>query len=438
MQVSVEKTSDLERKVTVGVPAEEVEGAVKERLEEARKNLRLDGFRPGKVPMQEVRRRYGTAVRQEVMGEVMRNNFIKAMEEESLQPAGMPQFETTKNQPGEDLEFTATFEVYPQVELADLSQVQLERPVSEVTEADIDEMIETLRNQRAEWQVVEGPAQNDDRVNIDYEGTVNGEAFEGGSAQGQSLVLGSGQMVPGFEEGIEGMSAGDEKDIEVTFPEEYHEESLAGQPAKFHVKVHQVERKALPEVDAEFMQAFGVESGDMDEFRTEVRKNMERELRNQIKNKEKEQVMDGLVQLHDFELPQALIKQEVERMRNQMVQQFGGGQQFDSSMLPDELFQDQAERSVRIGLIMRSVIDQYELQADSDRVKEYVEELASQYEQPQEVVNYVYSNQQQLEQVEGAVLEEQLVDLVKDKAQVTEKEMSYQEAVQPTEQQQGG
>ena len=435
MQVSVETTSGLERRVTVGVPAQEVENAVEGRLKEAQKNLRLDGFRPGKVPMQEVKRRYGASVRQEVMGEVMRDHFIKAMEQEELQPAGMPQFETTKNEPGEDLEFTATFEVYPEVQLADFSQIQVERPVSEVTEADIDEMIATLQKQRAEWQVVDGPAQMEDRVNIDYEGTVNGEAFEGGSAQGQSLELGSGQMIPGFEEALVGLSAGEEKDVEVTFPDEYNEPELAGQPAVFKVKVHQVERQALPEVDAEFMQAFGVESGDMDEFRAEVRRNMERELRKQIREKEKEQVMDELIRVHDLDVPEALIQQEVERLRNQMVQQFGGGQQFDSSMLPDELFRDQAERSVRLGLIMRGVMDQYELKADPERVREYVEELASQYEQPQEVVNYVYSNQEQLQQVEGAVLEEQLVEQVKEEAQVNEKEMSYQEAVTPRQQQ---
>lgn len=437
MQVSVETTSGLERRVTVGVPAQEVESAVEGRLKEAQKNLRLDGFRPGKVPMQEVKRRYGASARQEVMQEVMRDHFIKAMEQEELQPAGMPQFQTTRDQPGEDLEFTATFEVYPEVELADFSQIQVERPVSEVTEADIDEMIATLQKQRAEWQVVDAPARMEDRVNIDYEGTMNGEPFEGGSAQGQSLELGSGQMIAGFEEGLVGLSAGEEKDIELTFPDDYNEAELAGQPAEFKVKVHQVERQVLPEVDEEFMQAFGVEGGDMEQFRAEVRRNMERELRKQIREKEKEQVMDELIRVHDLNVPEGLIQQEVERLRNQMVQQFGGGQQFDSSMLPDELFRDQAERSVRLGLIMRAVMDQYQLKADPERVREHVEELASQYEQPQEVINYVYSNQEQLQQVEGAVLEEQLVEQVKDEAQVHEKEMAYQEAVTPR-QQQGG
>lgn len=434
MQVSVETTSGLERRLTVGVPAEEVENAVEERLKEAQKNLRLDGFRPGKVPMREVKRRFGAAARNEVLSDVMRNHFIQAVEQESLQPAGMPHFEAQTNEPGKDLEFTATFEVYPQVELSDFGQIEVEKPVAEVTDADVEQMIETLRKQRASWEEVERAAQEGDRVNIDYQGTKDGEAFEGGSAEGQNLELGSGSMIPGFEDGVAGMKAGEEKELELSFPDDYHAEELAGQKVVFKVKVNHVEGQQLPEVDEEFMKAFGVEGGDMDKFKAEVRKNMERELRNQVQQKTKEQVMDGLIKVHDLEVPEGLVKQEIERMREQMVQQFGGGQQFDSSMLPDDLFREQAERSVRLGLIMRSIMDKHELKADADRVKQRVEELAEQYEQPQEVVNYIYSNPQQLQQVEGAVLEDQLMDMVLEQSKVSEKSMSYEDAVRPPQQ----
>lgn len=434
MQVSVETTSGLERRLTVGVPAAEVENAVEERLKEAQKNLRLDGFRPGKVPMREVKRRYGAAARNEVLSDVMRNHFIQAVEQESLQPAGMPHFEAKTNEPGKDLEFTATFEVYPEVELSDFGQIEVEKPVAEVTDADVDQMIETLRKQRASWEEVDRAAEEGDRVNIDYQGTRDGEAFEGGSAEGQNLELGSGSMIPGFEDGVVGMKAGDEKDLELSFPEDYHAEELAGQKVNFKVKINHVEGQQLPELDEEFMKAFGVEGGDLEQFKAEVRRNMERELRNQVQQKTKEQVMDGLIKIHEFEVPEGLVKQEIERMRQQMVQQFGGGQQFDSSMLPDDLFQEQAERSVRLGLIMRSIMDQHEIKADADRVKERVEELAGQYEQPREVVNYIYSNPQQLQQVEGAVLEDQLVDMVLDKAKVSDREMSYEDAVRPPQQ----
>ncbi|WP_159661004.1 trigger factor [Alcanivorax xiamenensis] len=431
MQVSVETTSGLERRMTVGVPADKVDQAVENKLREAQKNIRLDGFRPGKVPLREVKRRFGAAVRNEVLADVMRESFLEAVEKENLQPAGLPGFEATRNEGGQDLEFVATFEVFPEVELADLSTIEVEKPVAEITDADVDEMIETLRTQRSDFAEVDRAAEQGDRVNIDYKGLKDGEAFEGGSAEGQNLELGSGSMIPGFEDGIVGMKAGEEKDIDVTFPEEYHSEELKGQAVVFQIKVNKVEAKTLPEVDAEFMKAFGVEDGELDTFKAEVRNNMERELKNAVSGKVKEQTMDGLAKLHEFDLPAALIKQEIDRMRQQMVQQFGGGQQFDASMLPEELFRDQAERSVRLGLVVRAILEKNDLKPDADRVKARVEDIAAQYEQPQELINWVYNNPQQLQQIEGAVLEDQVVDLVLDGAKVEEKSMSYQEAVKP-------
>ncbi|MED5387563.1 MAG: trigger factor, partial [Pseudomonadota bacterium] len=380
MQVSVETTSGLERRLTVGVPAEKVDSAVEGKLQEAQKNIRLDGFRPGKVPMREVKRRFGSAVRNEVLADVMREAFIEAVEQEKLQPAGMPGFEATKNEAGQDLEFVATFEVYPEVELAAFDSIEVEKPQAEVSDADVDTMIETLRQQRAQFEEIERAAENGDRVNIDFKGLKDGEAFEGGTAEGQNLELGSGQMIPGFEDGIVGMKAGEEKDINVTFPEDYQSEELKGQAVVFQIKVNKVEGKALPEVDAEFMKTFGVEDGDEAKFKAEVRKNMERELKNAVTGKVKEQAMDGLVSLHEFDLPAALVSQEVQRMRQQMVQQFGGGQQFDASILPDDLFKEQAERSVRLGLVVRAILDKHEIKADADKVKARGEEIAEQYE----------------------------------------------------------
>ena len=429
MQVSVETTSGLERRLTVGVPAEKLDSAVKARLADAQKNLRVNGFRPGKVPMIEVKRRFGRAVRDEVLGEVMRESFIEAVGKENIEPAGMPDFQPTVNEPGKDLEFVATFEVYPEIELAAFGAVEVEKPATEITDADVDKMIEQLREQRATFEVAERAAASGDRVNINYAGTVDGEAFEGGSADGQQLVLGSGQMIPGFEDGIVGLSAGEQKTIDVTFPEDYQAEELKGKAAQFAITVNKVEAKQLPEIDDDFMALFGVKEGGMDAFRVEVRKNMERELKNALRNKVKEQVMSGLVDAHTFDVPGALVRGEIQRMRQQMVQQFGGGQQFDASMLPEELFREQAERSVRLGLIVRQILEKHELKADADKVRAQVEEIASQYEQPEEVVNWVYSNPQQLQQIEGAVLEEQVVELVLGQAKVSEKAMSYEEAV---------
>ncbi len=429
MQVSVETTSGLERRLTVAVPAERLDSAVEQRLLEAQKNLRVDGFRPGKVPMREVKRRFAKAVRSEVLSDVMRDSFIKAVEEHKLEPAGMPRFEPTRNEPGKDLEFVAVFDVFPEIALASFSEVSVERPVAEVTETDLDNMIENLRKQRASWEVAERAAEQGDRVNIDYEGFKGGEAFTGGSAKGQNLVLGSGSMIPGFEDGLVGAKAGDSKTLSLSFPEDYHAEELKGQAVEFKVTVNKVEAQKLPEIDAEFMKAFGVEGGDLARFRVEVKKNMERELTNAVRAQIKGQVMDGLVNNHSFDVPGALVGNEIQRMRQQMMQQFGGGQQFDASILPDDLFREQAERSVRLGLIVRQILEQNQLKADADKVRARIEEIAEQYEEPAEVVKWFYGNRQQLEQVEGAVLEEQVVELVLASASQSDKTMSYEEVV---------
>ncbi|MCK5874365.1 MAG: trigger factor [Alcanivoracaceae bacterium] len=429
MQVSVETTSGLERRLTVAVPAERLDSAVEQRLLEAQKNLRVDGFRPGKVPMREVKRRFAKAVRSEVLSDVMRDSFIKAVEEHKLEPAGMPRFEPTRNEPGKDLEFVAVFDVFPEIALASFSEVSVERPVAEVTEADLDNMIDNLRKQRASWEVVERAAEQGDRVNIDYEGFKGGEAFAGGSAKGQNLVLGSGSMIPGFEDGLVGAKAGDSKTLSLSFPEDYHAEELKGQAVEFKITVNKVEAQKLPEIDEEFMKAFGVEGGDLAKFRVEVKKNMERELTNAVRAQIKGQVMDGLVNNHSFDVPGALVGNEIQRMRQQMMQQFGGGQQFDASILPDDLFREQAERSVRLGLIVRQILEQNQLKADADKVRARIEEIAEQYEEPAEVVKWFYGNRQQLEQVEGAVLEEQVVELVLASASQSDKTMSYEEVV---------
>ena len=429
MQVSVETTSGLERRLTVAVPAERLDSAVEQRLLEAQKNLRIDGFRPGKVPMREVKRRFASAVRSEVLSDVMRDSFVKAVEEQKLEPAGMPRFEATTNEPGKDLEFVAVFDVFPEITLAGFDAITVERPVAEVTDADLDTMIENLRKQRASWEVVEQAAAQGDRVNIDYEGFKGEEAFAGGSAKGQNLVLGSGSMIPGFEDGLVGCKAGEQKTLELTFPEEYHAEELKGQAVQFKVTVNKVEAQKLPELDEEFMKGFGVEGGDLAKFRAEVKKNMERELTNAIRANIKGQVMDALVGAHSFDVPAALVANEIQRMRQQMMQQFGGGQQFDASILPDDLFREQAERSVRLGLVVRQILEQNQLKADADKVRARIEEIAEQYEEPAEVVKWFYGNRQQLEQVEGAVLEEQVVELVLASAKQNDKPSSYEDVV---------
>jgi trigger factor len=382
-----------------------------------------------------VRRRFGDGIRQEVSSELMQTSFAEAIREQEVSPAGMPQIEDVKMENGKDLEFTAVFEVFPEVTVSDFAGIEVEKPMAEVTDADIDKMIETLREQRKHYHEAERASQDGDQVNVDFEGFLDGEAFEGGKAEGADIVIGSGSMIPGFEDGIVGLAAGDEKEIEVDFPEDYQSEELAGKKATFKIKCNKVSEAHEPELNDEFFKEFGVEEGGVDAFRTEVRSNMERELDAAVASKVRVQVMDGLLATNEVELPQALVDQEIDRMRHDAIHQFGGHDQIDPSVLPSEMFKDQAERRVGLGLIVNAIVDQSEIKLDDDRVRERIEKMASSYEQPEQVVQYYYGNEEYLGQIQNLVLEEQVVDTIIEKAKVSEVQVSYDEAIKPAEQQ---
>ncbi|WP_111495893.1 MULTISPECIES: trigger factor [Marinobacter] len=435
MQVSVETTSNIERRMTIGVPAQEIDQAVQKRLQETARTARLNGFRPGKVPLSVVKRRFGAGVRQEVVSEVMRDSYVKALEEKDVSPAGWPRFEPKVMEEGKDLEFVAIFEVLPEIELSDLSKVEVEKPKAEVGDKDVEKMIDNLRRQQAEMKSVKRKSKNKDVVTIDFKGFVDGEAFEGGSAENHRLTLGSGQMIPGFEKAIVGGKAGEEFEIEVTFPEDYQNEELAGKEAKFEIKVHTVEEPILPELNKEFFEKFGVQAEDEEGFREDVRKNMERELKQAVQNKVKNDVVEGLVENNDFEVPQALIDQEIDRLRQDAVQRFGGQMQMDPKQLPAELFTDQAKRRVKTGLLFQELIRQNDIKAEPAKVDEKIEEIASTYETPDEVIAHYNSNPQQKAQIESVVLEDAVVDYVLEQAKVKEKKMKYEEAVAAGQQQ---
>lgn len=437
MQVSIETTTGLERRMTVGIPADQIDAAVDARLKQASKTVKINGFRKGKVPMKVVKQRFGDGIRQEVLGDAINRSFYQALQQEKVRPAGQPSIEPTKTDEGSDIEFVATFEVYPEVVLADLSDIEVTKPVADVEASDVDNMIEILRKQQAKWVAVERASESGDRVNINYTGSKDGEEFDGGKAEGSALVLGSGQMIPGFEDGIVGMSAGEEKTIDVTFPEEYHSEELKGATVQFAIKVNAVEVQELPELNEEFFAAYGVEEGGEEKFREEVTANMQRELKNAVTNKVKQQVMDALVAKHEFDVPAALIASETQTLRQQMMQQFGG-QQIDPSILPDELFKDQAVRRVRLGLVLGQVIQDKELKSDEALVDAKLEEIASTYQDPQEVIDYYKSNEQMLQGIQSVVLEDQAVEAVIASSKVVEEKMSYDEAIKPAAQQAEG
>ncbi|WP_019530291.1 trigger factor [Dasania marina] len=434
MQVSIQTTSGLERRLTIGVPADRIDSEVNTRLQKAAGTVRIDGFRKGKVPMRVLKQRFGAGVRQEVLGEVMNQTFSEAVVQEKLKPAGMPEIETKTAEEGKDLEYVATFEVFPEIELKSFASIEVEKLSAKVEDADVAKMVSTLREQQGEFAVVERAAVDGDKVNIDYAGTKEGVAFEGGSAEAADLTLGSNQMIPGFEAGIVGMKAGEEKVLALAFPDEYHSEELKGAAVEFKVTLNSVSEKAPAELNDEFFAKFGVSEGGEEKFLTDVRENMERELENAAKSKTKNQVMDALLDLHaELQVPKALAKEEIKVLRKQMVQQFGGGaENLDlDSLLPDDMFQEQAERRVKLGLILNELISSKEIKADAAKVKETIEGFASTYEDPQEVINYYYGNPQQLQQVESMVVEDMVVEHILSESKVTEKESTYDEVLAP-------
>jgi trigger factor len=431
MQVSIESSTGLERQLKIGVPADRIEKEVTERLQKATKTVNIAGFRKGKVPLKVVKQQYGKGVRQEVVGEVVNSSFYEAIKQEDLQPVGQPRIDDVVDAEGKDLEYVAVFEVYPEVALADISKVAIARPVTDLNDSDVETMIEVLRNQQASFDVVEKTAEEGDQVNIDFVGTQKKVEFPGGSAEGQDLILGSNSMIPGFEDGLVGLSAGDETVLKLKFPKDYHAEELKGKAVQFAVKVNSVAAKQMPEMDDEFFKLYGVSEGGEEKFREDVRNNMERELRNAIRNKVKNRVMDQLFELNEVELPKALVTNEITQLKKQMIQQFGGGQEFDPSMLPDDMFTAKAERRAALGVIVSEVVKVEELTPDEDRVRERVNEIASTYDQPKEVVDYYYSQQELLSSVEAVVLEDQVTELVLSKAVVTEETVSYEDAVKP-------
>ncbi|OJB97328.1 trigger factor [Yersinia ruckeri] len=431
MQVSVETTQGLGRRVTITVAADIIEKAVKSELLKAAKNVRIDGFRKGHVPMSIVEQRYGASVRQDVLGDLMQRNFVDAIIKEKINPAGAPSYAPGEYKEGEDFTFSVEFEVYPEVELKDLESIEVEKPVVEVNDADVDTMLETLRKQQATWKDTDGAATAEDRVTLDFNGSIDGEEFEGGKATDFVLAMGQNRMIPGFEEGVVGHKAGEEFTIDVNFPEDYHAENLKGKSAQFAIVLKKVEQRELPELTEEFIKRFGVADGSIEGLRAEVRKNMERELKGAVRNRVKTQAIDGLVSANEIDVPAALIDSEIDVLRRQAAQRFGGNEK-QAAELPRELFEEQAKRRVVVGLLLGEVISQHELKADEDRVKALIEEMASAYEDPQEVIEFYSKNKELMNNMRNVALEEQAVETLLAKAKVTEKPTTFSELMNQT------
>ena len=429
MQVSVEATEGLERKIKVAVPADRVEGEIQRRLKSMAPNVKLPGFRPGKVPFTVVQKRFSGQVRGEVLGEVINSSFFEAVSKEKLRPAGMPVIED-QNEADGGIEYTARFEIYPEFEITGVDKIKLERPKAEITEADIDGMVDKLRSQRTEWKDAGRKAKKDDQVTLDYVGKVDGEIFEGGEGKDMAVVIGSGKMIAGFEDALEGAEAGGVVEMDLTFPDPYHSKEIAGKPVHFTCTINKVEEPVLPEVNEDFVKAFGVESGDIQKLRDDLRQNMSRELEQRITSSVKNSVMDQLLEQNTFDVPQSMIDQEADRLAKQMKDQMSmQGAQAES--LATEMFKDQARRRVALGLILAEIIQKNELKASPDKVRAEIDNIASAYGEPQQVVNWYYQDKNRLQEVESMVLEESVVDWVLESAQVTDNMTTFDELMNP-------
>jgi len=425
MQVSVETTGTLERKMTVAVPAERVDQEVKKRLQSLSRTVNLPGFRPGKVPAKVVENKYGSKVRQEVMDEVTRSSFYEALTAEKLQPAGMPIFEPKPVDESESIEFTATFEVFPEVELASFDGVSVEKPAAEITESDIDGMIDKMRRQRVEWEEVTRGAQLEDQLVVDFVGSVDGEKFAGGEGENVTLVLGSSSFIPGFEDQLVGCSKGDETTVSVTFPDPYQAAELAGKEAQFAVTIKSVSEAKLPEVNEDFAKNFGIDS--LENLRGELSKSMQYELDQAIKGKTKQAVMDMLFEKNSLELPKSLVDDEIDALMNQMKANLSKqGVPVEGLDLDGKMYEDQARRRVTLSLLISEIVKSNGLKASPEKIRETVETVASTYDTPDEVVKWYYAERERLGQIESVVLEEMVVDWVLGKIEVDEQATTFE------------
>lgn len=425
MQVSLETTSGLERRMKVQVPAERVEREVEAQLKSLTKKAKVDGFRPGKVPLKVLRERFGDQVRADVVRDLLQASFNEALSQEKLNPAGGPRLDAVNTAPGKDLEYTAVFEVYPEVKLASMDGVKVERPVAEVTGEDVEAMLDNLRRQRATWETVSRAAGDGDRVNIDFEGFLDGTPFPGGKGDKVPVVLGEKRMLPDFEKGLVGIKAGESREFDVDFPSDYHAAEMAGKKAHFKVTAHAIEGQVLPTLDDTFCKGFGIQEGGVDKLRQEVTDNMNRELEDTVRRKLKDQAMEALLKANKLDLPKALVDEEIERLRQDALVRIGVRDAKKAPELPRELFEEQAMRRVSLGLLIGQIITEQHLVVEPKRVDERLERMANEYSKPAEAVRSFRANGDIMHQVETVVLEEQAVDWLLGKLTVTEKATTF-------------
>jgi trigger factor len=427
MQVSLSATGGLERRLEVAVPATEIASEVEQRLKQISRTARLKGFRPGKAPYAVVRKQFGDQVHTEVVSDLMRSSFAQALSQEKLTPAANPRIEPLAMGPGSDLKYAAVFEVMPEVKVAAVDGIAVERPAASVTEADIDAMLESMRRQRPVFTAVERPAQDTDRVVIDYTGRIDGKPFDGSDGTDINVIIGSKQSMPELEEGLRGANAGESRTVSVPFPTEHPNKAVAGQTAELQVTIKRVEEQSLPAVDEEFGRAYGVEEGGVEALRAEVRKSMERELSDVIRNRVRGQVLDALYRQNPVDVPRALLEEQVQQLQIDTARRMGVR---DASQIPArEPFEEPARRRVALGLLMSQIVQAEQIKLDRERVTTRLGDLIAGYPEPQqeEARRAYLQNQDAMRQIESAALEDQVVEWVLGRANITDKPMTFKE-----------
>ena len=430
MQSNLETLSALERRLSVTLPVADIDNEIESRLKRLSRTVKMHGFRPGKVPLKVVAQQYGPQVRQEVLGDAMQKSFGEAVRNQNLRVAGYPRFDLKPPADGAaEFHYSATFEVYPDVKVGDIGNASIERPHLAVSEAEVDRTIELMRKQRATYEPAQRAAQNEDRVTIDFRGSIDGAEFQGSTGNGQQAVLGDGRLVPDFEANVIGVAAGESKTFDVRFPDDYHGREVAGKTARFEVTVREVASPVLPAVDAQFAKGLGVADGDIAKMRAEIRANVEREVKAKLKSNLREQVMQALLDATKMETPKGLLQMEVQRMQEGMRQELTarGVKVNDDMPLPADLFEQRARRRVNLGLIFSELVKTHNLYARPEQVRAMVDEQAQSYERPEEVVKWFYAAPERLREIESVATEDNIVAWALGVAKVTDKTMGFEE-----------
>ena len=425
--------ADINQSLDIVVPSAEIEEQVKVKLKAAQKDSKLKGFRKGKAPMDVVASIYGPEIRQEVLWDLASKSFSKQAQEKDLKIVSRPNLVPEKLEEGKDAKFKATFEVYPEVSLAKMNKISYTNYLCQISDDDLDKTVQNLQKRLSQWEPTDEISQEGYQVKINFVGKIDGEEFEGGTAEDFTVEIGSKSMIEGFEDGLVGLKKGDSKTLELVFPEDYGKKELASKPVNFETQVNEVLKAKLPELNQEFFKSTGIEADDIDSYKTEVRNKLEEDLLNILDGKVKQSLYDALLEANEFEVPSAMIESEVSNMKQDTARRMGlDPKDMNPDLFPDETFTEEATKRVKVGILLNTLIQERELKPDADKVKEIIEERAKNYKDPQQVINYFYSDDEQLRNIESISLEEQVIDILKEETKSTDENISYEDCVSGT------